>query len=119
MNPRFTPLSPMMTSKRPYQLNTHVSDRDFPNLLHVSGKWKQRSDTTHDRDHAPLLAEKPIKPIWCLLLGDSMLEHLKSAGVDTEIAKSQFPKVFNAGVGGDKIQNVPYPSEASNPLPGP
>lgn len=37
-----------------------------------------------------------------------MLERFKSTGKKTGIGRAQFPKLFNAGVGGDKTQNVVY-----------
>lgn len=40
------------------------------------------------------------------LIGDSMLERLKTTGAFTKTA--QLPSSFNAGVGGDKIENVLY-----------
>jgi GDSL-like Lipase/Acylhydrolase family len=90
------------------ELHTNLSDPDFLLLLRASGKYKQRSDQTHDSVHEPLLTENPLEPIWCLLLGDSMLERLKTTGARTDLGKGQFPHIFNAGVGGDRIQNVLY-----------
>jgi hypothetical protein len=92
----------------PLELHTQLSDDDFFKLLNASGKYKERSNQTHDTVHAPLLAQQPSKPIWCLLLGDSMLERLKTTGAHTQLAQIGYADVFNAGVGGDRIQNVLY-----------
>lgn len=43
-----------------------------------------------------------------VLLGDSMLERFQTTGKYTQIGGLQYPRVFNAGVGGDKIENVLY-----------
>ncbi len=95
-------------ANKSFELHTDLSDSEFFTLLQAAGKYKERSDQTHDTVHAPLLLQQPGEPIECLLLGDSMLERLKTTGAHTEIAQCPFPQIFNAGVGGDRIQNVLY-----------
>jgi hypothetical protein len=56
--------------------------------------------------HLPELERRKKEPIDVVLIGDSMLERLKTTGMSTKIA--QMPSTFNAGVGGDKIENVLY-----------
>lgn len=70
--------------------------------------YKERSDVTHDRDHAPILARG--QPIECLLLGHSFFERFKTTGSTTRFGPDQapYPEFFNAGVGGDRIGNVIY-----------
>lgn len=95
-------------ANKPFELHTDLSDGEFFTLLQASGKYKERSNQTHDTVHAPLLLQRPGELIECLLLGDSMLERLKTTGAHTEIAQCSFPQIFNAGVGGDRVQNVLY-----------
>jgi GDSL-like Lipase/Acylhydrolase family len=92
----------------PLVLHNNLSDPDFLSLLRTSGNYKERSYVTHDTVHAPALAENLSDPIWCLLLGDSMLERLKTTGAHTKMGQGRFPQIFNAGVGGDRIRNVLY-----------
>ncbi|KAI8919261.1 SGNH hydrolase-type esterase domain-containing protein [Powellomyces hirtus] len=67
------------------------------------GKWKERSATTHT-EHLQQLQTKD--DYGTLLLGDSMLERFKTTGSETVLNKNE--TVFNAGVGGDKVENVIY-----------
>lgn len=83
-----------------------LSESEFLGILQQSGKYKLRSETTHDLNHVPTLFQIPNKPIKCLLLGDSMLEHFITTGRDTRLGSLSFPDVFNAGVGGDRIHNI-------------
>ena len=92
----------------PLKLHTDLSDPEFMLLLRSSEKYKKRSDETHNSVHKPLLESTPSKPIWCLLLGCSTVERLKTTGAHTTLGKGQFPHIFNAGVGGDRIRNVLY-----------
>jgi hypothetical protein len=85
-----------------------LHEADFVQLLRDSGKYKERSNTTHDNVHAPLLAQLPANRIGCLLLGDSMLERFKTTGKHTKLGHVKFPGLLNAGVGGDRTQNVIY-----------
>lgn len=88
--------------------NSVLHEADFVRLLRETGKYKKRSDTTHDNTHAPLLAQSPARRIRCLLLGDSMLERFKTTGKHTKLGQVEFPDLLNAGVGGDRMQNVIY-----------
>lgn len=88
--------------------NSVLHEADFVQLLRDSGKYKERPDTTHNDIHAPLLAQSPTNRIRCLLLGDSMLERLKTTGKHTKLGQVEFPDLLNAGVGGDRTQNVIY-----------
>jgi hypothetical protein len=88
--------------------NRALHEADFVQLLRDSGKYKERSDRTHDDTHAPLLAQSPTTRIRCLLLGSSMLERFKTTGKHTKLGQVKFPDLLNAGVGGDRIQNVIY-----------
>jgi hypothetical protein len=85
-----------------------LSELDFVNLLHKTGKYKKRSENTHDTVHKPLLSQQPAAPIQCLLLGCSMLERFITTGKHTKFGQLAFPNLLNAGVGGDRIQNVVY-----------
>jgi hypothetical protein len=67
---------------------------------HVTCAWQVQ--------HAPLLVQRVSRPIGCLLLGDSMLERFKTTGCCTQLGSFTFPHILNAGVGGDRIQNVIY-----------
>ncbi len=96
------------------ELHTNLPDPEFMTLLRSASRYKQRSDQTHISVHEPLLSDVPPRPIWCLLLGDSMLERLQSSGAHTVLGQGQFPQIFNAGVGGDGIQNVLYRLDAKD-----
>lgn len=74
--------------------------------LRAHAKAKDRSSSTHDTDHAPLLLRN--NHISCLLLGDSMFERFKTTGHATRFGPGQapYPDFLNAGVGGDRICNV-------------
>jgi lysophospholipase L1-like esterase len=74
-------------------------------LTRSSMKFKQRSHDTYLNVHIPQL-ENTTSPIRTILLGDSMIERLKTTGQRTKT--SNLPNTFNAGVGGDKIENVLY-----------
>jgi hypothetical protein len=89
-------------------LHINLTDSNFLILLRGSAKYKERSAQTHDSVHFPLSTIRPSEQIWCLLLGDSMLERLLTTGSHTTLGNGRFPHIFNAGVGGDRIQNVLY-----------
>lgn len=91
-----------------FDFHSTLSDPEFLVLVRNQAKYKERSQLTHDSVHEPLLKKEPFKSIWCLLLGDSMLERLKTTGTHTKLGQGEFPHIFNAGVGGDRIQNVLY-----------
>lgn len=63
--------------------------------------WKDRTDKTH-QEHIAKYGGKQVKT---LLLGDSMFERLKYHWPEN-------PSICNAGVGGDKTQNVLWRLEA-------
>ncbi|KAJ3148381.1 hypothetical protein HDU89_004711 [Geranomyces variabilis] len=73
-------------------------------MTEPQGKWKQRTADTHIL-HMQQLAN-PHHHHTILLLGDSMLERFTTTGRATSI--SQNPHIFNAGCGGDKVDNVLY-----------
>lgn len=89
-----------------------LSDSDFHALLQANMKFKARSHETHQAVHMPSLTlQLSSIPITTLLIGDSMFERLKTTGLNTRTSKlcSQPDSLaFNAGVGGDKIENVLY-----------
>jgi lysophospholipase L1-like esterase len=86
--------------------NQHLSKLEFQKLLQAELKYKARSHNTYQSTHAPELNAEPKVEINTVLIGDSMLERLKNTGRNTRLA--QLPSSFNAGVGGDKIENVLY-----------
>jgi lysophospholipase L1-like esterase len=86
--------------------NQGVSNPEFRTLLRASMKFKSRSHDTHHSTHLPEITSSPSSSINTVLIGDSMFERLKTTGIDTKLAK--LPSSFNAGVGGDKIENVLY-----------
>lgn len=109
---------------------------EFRKLLRAEMKFKTRSHNTYHDTHAPELRNQqaqllkgsppsiaatsstsveniqtpspPDEPatIDTVFIGDSMLERLKTTGAHTQI--THLPSSFNAGVGGDKIENVLY-----------
>ena len=68
--------------------------------------WKIRTETTHIkiREYIDRCIQQK-RPIDTLLLGDSMIERFKTTGAET-FRRSRLNGSVNAGVGGDKIQNV-------------
>ena len=116
--------------------NQGLSKTEFKKLLQAEMKFKTRSHDTYHNTHAPELKNRQAQllkasapniasigsssveniqtpsptylpaAIDTVLIGDSMLERLKTTGAHTQIA--HLPSSFNAGVGGDKIENVLY-----------
>jgi lysophospholipase L1-like esterase len=97
-----------------------LSDTQLEGLINEQARFKQRSHTTHIQTHqqelenstsnntfSTTLSELPLQ-IDIVLLGDSMLERFKTTGKYTQIGQLPYPRVFNAGVGGDRIENVLY-----------
>ncbi|AEO68681.1 uncharacterized protein THITE_2118270 [Thermothielavioides terrestris NRRL 8126] len=105
--------------------------------LHRIAKFKPRSCETSKTAHIPLLVEsiQRSSPPTVVLLGDSMLECLTTTGASPNSPPSPWPSptllddaalaalfpgssperhrrrldgMFNAGVGGDRVQNVAY-----------
>ena len=120
-NPQTTPLiKPPPTSE---------TNPPFANLRTIA-KFKARSYSTSQDIHIPLLLQsQPETGSTIVLVGDSMLERMTTTGEtpnftapwpspamlsDSALAALQpaparrLDGVFNAGVGGDKIQNVAY-----------
>lgn len=85
--------------------NQELSSDEFLALLNTTKKFKVRSHTTCHETHLPDLLSRETSP-EIVLIGDSMIERLKTTGADTKTAN--LPSSFNAGVGGDKIENVLY-----------
>lgn len=97
-----------------------LSNTQLCRLINERARFKQRSQDTHTRTHRPQLESLPtsnssaIQPsplspsIEIVLLGDSMFERFKTTGKYTQLGQLRYPQVFNAGVGGDKIENVLY-----------
>ncbi|KAF9180600.1 hypothetical protein BGZ51_006080 [Haplosporangium sp. Z 767] len=83
----------------------------LPELAYVPSKvpeFTKDSQTSHQVPVPPPVSHniKTLTPIETVLIGDSMLERLKTTGASTALA--QHPGSFNAGCGGDKIENVLY-----------
>ena len=96
--------------------------------IDANARWKERSHREHYEIHVPELqkiqehyAAKPLNAIDTAMIGDSMLWRFKGSGATTKvnrhtikiqndrvIAPTSGPSIFNAGVGGDKIENVLY-----------
>ena len=70
------------------------------------GRFKTRSHETTIETHIPELQKREGEQFNVVLIGDSMLERLKTTGSVTRVA--QMESAFNCGVGGDKIENVLY-----------
>ncbi|KAJ3148184.1 hypothetical protein HDU86_007532 [Geranomyces michiganensis] len=70
------------------------------------GKWKERTAETHETHIQQLSTPTAPTRFTTLLLGDSMLERFLTTGNKTRIAENTH--VFNAGCGGDKVENVLY-----------
>ncbi|CAF0752628.1 unnamed protein product [Adineta steineri] len=78
------------------------------------------AENTHNQVHRPQLESPPLantsttassevsSQIDTVLLGDSMMERFKTTGKHTQVGQLRYPQVFNAGVGGDRIENVLY-----------
>ncbi|KAI8587897.1 SGNH hydrolase-type esterase domain-containing protein [Geranomyces variabilis] len=75
-------------------------------MTEPQGKWKQRTADTHTRHMQQLATPHHHHHYTIILLGDSMLERFTTTGRATSI--SQNPHIFNAGCGGDKVDNVLY-----------
>ena len=86
-----------------------MSEAEFLTLLRANGKYKERSETTHDTIHVRFFESGlPQGPIKCLLLGTSVVERFKTTGRCEKFGQDDSLTLFNAGVGGDKIQSVLY-----------
>ncbi|KAF9958722.1 hypothetical protein BGZ70_009111 [Mortierella alpina] len=111
--------------------NQGMSQEEFKQLIQEAMAFKARSHETFNNIHMPELRTKATstpdlsspKPALnnqaqettdTVLIGDSMLERLKTTGACTELA--QLDGLFNAGCGGDKIENVLYRLSLMSPL---
>ncbi|CAF0759384.1 unnamed protein product [Adineta steineri] len=95
-----------------------ISNTQFNRLITERARFKIRSQNTHNQLHRPQLESSPLVntsttpssevslQIDTVLLGDSMMERFKTTGKHTQIGQLRYPQVFNAGVGGDRIENV-------------
>eukprot|EP01102_Stenamoeba_stenopodia_P022866 TRINITY_DN9685_c0_g1_i1.p1 TRINITY_DN9685_c0_g1~~TRINITY_DN9685_c0_g1_i1.p1 ORF type:complete len:315 (-),score=80.53 TRINITY_DN9685_c0_g1_i1:114-1058(-) len=97
------------TSKSAPQASTMSSASSATLPRTARPQWKERSAQTHDR-HIKLIERQESKKSWdVLMLGSSGIERWLSTGSElwkTHIAQHKSLRVFNAGVGGDKTQNV-------------
>ncbi|RYP14263.1 hypothetical protein DL765_006492 [Monosporascus sp. GIB2] len=103
---------------------------DLKQLLRPRAKFKERSFETAAETHIPLLKSCTTGPA-IILLGDSMIERmtttadspsfqpwpsdailneesLASLGAQAGLSITRLGSVFNAGVGGDKYENILY-----------
>jgi lysophospholipase L1-like esterase len=97
--------SDLNNSKQNFRQNRRFDSRTpFVNHL-VEPKFKQRTFETTNR-HIEFLKKSKPKTMF---LGDSMFEKFKTTG-KTFWSKNQFNKkeIFNAGIGGDKLENILY-----------
>ncbi|KAF9126123.1 hypothetical protein BGW39_006859 [Mortierella sp. 14UC] len=107
--------------------NQDMTQEAFHQLITEAKKFKDRSHSTVHDVHLPELnflttntsqdpaaAPDAKATLSTVLIGDSMLERLKTTGTSTELA--QLPGSFNAGCGGDKIENVLYRLDLMYPL---
>ena len=105
-----------------------MAEPTIHSLLGLKGKYKERSHKTFHNVHVPeirgILAsaqatnksttstKAPTPPTnlppEVILIGDSMLERFRTTGRSAHAQISSRPHTFNAGVGGDKIENVLY-----------
>lgn len=108
-------------------------------------KFKERSYETLKNEHIPLLSSHPLQRPLIVLLGDSMFERMQTTGnspslhawpsetmmsdIVLQILKtvhhpsgpgvySRLEDVFNAGVGGDKLENILYRLLGASSTPG-
>ncbi|KAK5657433.1 hypothetical protein OQA88_3005 [Cercophora sp. LCS_1] len=108
---------------------------DIEATLSTISKYKARSRSTSKSSHIPLLASCPTGSPHVVLFGDSMLERMITTGRssnlvsawpseammdDESLTNPRLVNVLNAGVGGDKVQNMAYRllGDASQNLPG-
>lgn len=86
----------------------------------MTAKWKARSETTY-HEHCTTVDAGSAVPWTTLLLGDSLFQRIATARLPRVVGSSacerlkdlQPPHVFNAGVGGDKIENLLWRLEGS------
>ncbi|KAG0050392.1 hypothetical protein BGZ83_004816 [Gryganskiella cystojenkinii] len=93
--------------------NQSLTQDAFDLLIRSNMTYKERSHTTCQETHLPEL--QSTSTIDTVLIGDSMLERFKTTGTATQVS-TNLPRSFNAGCGGDKIENVLYRLSFMNPL---
>jgi platelet-activating factor acetylhydrolase IB subunit beta/gamma len=92
---------------------------DLDDVVKERAKYKERSYVTSKDVHLPLLHQHATEKPLIVLFGDSMLERFKTTGNSPDFRawpskallsgpKERLDGVFNAGVGGDKIENMLY-----------
>jgi hypothetical protein len=118
------------SNTRPGPSSDNTSDEQFHAQMLTHSKFKQRSHDIHHNIHIPELNTRlhlnvspppatpstdpftpppnltNLSPISVIYLGNSMLERLKTSGSSTRL--SNLSCAWNAGVGGDKTENVLY-----------
>jgi lysophospholipase L1-like esterase len=129
----------MLPSDNTLPENQGLSQEAFHHLIAEAKKFKDRSHSTFLEVHLPELTrlsdipnntntpcslsfEDPVfppntlrtMPLSTVLIGDSMIERFKTTGASTGLA--QLPGSFNAGCGGDKIENVLFRLDLMYPL---
>ncbi|KAF9284942.1 hypothetical protein BGZ68_004293 [Mortierella alpina] len=124
-------MSPNEGSQKELPENQGMSQEEFQGLIQRAMLFKERSHDTYHSIHEPELLTKCMstsdltsqpstiknqaqETIGTVLIGDSMLERLKTTGASTGLA--QLDGSFNAGCGGDKIENVLYRLSFMSPL---
>lgn len=92
--------------------STQLSNTQLCRLINERARFKQRSHDTNTLTHQPqlehLLSTNASPSIEIVLLGSSTIERFKTTGKNTQLGQLHFPQAFNAGVGGDKIENILY-----------
>lgn len=73
-----------------------------PQIATLVPKWKQRTADTHKK-HVTMASNGKFSTLF---LGDSMFERWMSTGRNFWFADLSKQNIFNAGVGGDKIENL-------------
>lgn len=107
--------------------NQSLSLPHLQTLIKQHAKYKERSYQTSKEQHVPFLNDHPSEP-QVVLFGDSMLERMKTTGGSPDLQPwpsttmlsasalegsnshglRRMDGVFNAGVGGDKMENMLY-----------
>lgn len=108
----------LITQAKKFKERSHCTFQDvhLPELIRLSQKLSNvdTSASLSSEDPTLLPDDTPTTPLSTVLIGDSMLERLKTTGALTGLAK--LSGSFNAGCGGDKIENVLYRLDLMYPL---
>lgn len=108
----------LITGAKKFKDRSHSTflDVHLPELTHLSEIPRDVNTpvslTSNDTAFLPNIT--PTRPLSTVLIGDSMVERLKTTGSSTGLA--QLPGSFNAGCGGDKIENVLFRLDLMYPL---